>query len=101
MSNPERKGRRNGFKHEELIVRAMLNQCAPIPGSPDDEYDCLAHAILSHLHRGGSREELKPLIRNHAQQHFDAVGPSGALQVLEDKIWSWWSVYRESGSRDV
>jgi len=101
MANADRKHRRDEFKHEEAELRMLLNEWDPIPGSPDDEYDCLVHDLLSHLHRGVTREELAGLIDVHSQHHFGAACSPQELAVAADNVWQWWCKRTEPRKGDA
>jgi len=90
MADADRKRRRDQFKREEGELRMLLNERDPIPGSPDDEYDCLVHDLLSHLHRGVTREDLLGVIGVHSKDHVGAAHSPRGLAMFADSVWQWW-----------
>jgi hypothetical protein len=101
MANADRKQKRDEFRREETALRALLKEWDPIPGSPEDEYDCLVHNLLSHLHRGATREELPKLIDEHSTHHFGTMPSSSEVAVVAAHVWRWWCKNSESGERDA
>ena len=90
MSRPEQKRRRGQFKADEAKVRAMLNEWNLIAGSPDDEYDCLTHCLISHLHRGARRQQIAVVIKRHLSQHMAINAPQKDIDRVAELIWAWW-----------
>ncbi len=79
------------FKKEEHSVRAILNEWDPLQASPPpDEYDCLNHRVLSVLHSGSSRDDLKSMIEREMLDHFGFEAPKKGVEAVTDKLWAWW-----------
>jgi hypothetical protein len=90
MSKPKQKRRRDEFTVEEAKVRALLNEWDPIPGSPDHEYDCLTHSLISALHRGAQHQEIAVLIRRHLSEHMGINEPQEEIDRVAEFISTWW-----------
>ena len=91
MSNSRHRPEIKRFKAEATCVRRILNEWDPIPGSPDDEYDCLVHHILSALHRGSNRLGLIQLIKSEMAVHFCGIeAPDADIEMVAGKISQWW-----------
>jgi hypothetical protein len=90
MSKPEQKRQRHEFKAEEAKVRALLNKWDPIAGSPDDEYDCLTHSVISRLHHGAQHHEIAVLIKRHMSEHIGINTPQEQIDQVVEAIWRWW-----------
>ncbi len=97
MSRQETKARRKEFRGEEQAVRNILNDWEPIGiHTPDDEYDCLVHHILSVLHRNGRLIDVKSTIEEQLRGHFGLTGvPEHEIDQTADRIWSWWLRWKE------
>ncbi len=92
MNRKETTERRAQFKVSEATVRRILNEWAPIGvGTPEDEYDCLVHRILSVLHGHGSILDVQAALQNELSGHFGLSGvPAEEINRATAKIWSWW-----------
>jgi hypothetical protein len=92
MIKTDKKGKLAQFKANEKVVRAILNEWAPIgAGTPEDEYDCLVHRVLSVLDRG-SILDLKATLQEELFEHFGSTGvPQEEFNQVATKIWTWWS----------
>ena len=91
MKRSERKQKRSAFKRCEAGLRAILNDWDFIGGSPEDEYDCLAHRILSVLERqGASIKEIANVINSECVEHFGVDVSSKEVEVISAKIAQWW-----------
>lgn len=71
MKRADRKQQRNTFQRNEAGLRAILNEWDFIGGTPEDEYDCLAHHILSVLKRQ-THQYKHDLIQAHGVQISDS-----------------------------
>lgn len=60
--------------------------------TPDDEYDCLTHHILSVIERGGSMLDVKSTIKEELKDHFGLSGvPAEEINHTARRIWAWWT----------
>jgi hypothetical protein len=91
MSDSTHKKEKNRIKADEIFVRRILTEWDPIPGSPDGEYDCLVHHILSVLHHGVDQADLVSVIKNEMINHFGVEEPDANIARVADKISKWWS----------
>ncbi len=76
MDQGERRERRRLFRSEEQNVRAILKRHDPIPGSPDDELDCL---------------EIETLIVHETRNHFGLDAPSQWVRDVAQEAVNWWN----------
>jgi len=90
MSKKVVKTRRDAFKADEEAVRTILNRWDPIAGSPEDEYDCLVHRILSALHEGANRTELKNHIEHELTHHFGIRTELSEVEGVVKQVSEWW-----------
>ena len=65
-----KKEKKKLIKLEETEITKILNDWDPIPSSPEDEYDCLTHKIISRLHGGASEKDIEILIGGEIINHF-------------------------------
>ena len=92
MDPARRRKKRKQFAAEARSVRDILNEWEPIGFvTPEDEYDCLVHRVLSVLHGGGAKHELAAKIKSELQHHF-GLGPFPVAEISPavDRIWKWW-----------
>jgi hypothetical protein len=61
---------RRDFRCAEKELRALLNDWDPIPGSPDDEYDCLIPQLYAQLRSGASSDEIEVFLAHELKHHF-------------------------------
>jgi hypothetical protein len=47
---------------EQSVIREILTEWAPLPGSPPDEYDCLVGKVWSLLQKACTQAELHSLL---------------------------------------
>jgi len=86
------------FKAEEETVRQILNDWEPIEGSPEDEYDCLVHRLISTLHKGEeTTKSISSLISNELKQHFGVEIPDEEIDTVSKEIIGWW--FSRTGNR--
>lgn len=92
MSKPETKKKRKKFAVEEAAIREIINAWKPIGCStPEDEYDCLVHHLISLLHLGGNRKDIFVKIRYELENHFGITPPSRKeITAVADKIYVCW-----------
>jgi hypothetical protein len=90
MSGSQHKTETKRFKGDENSVRQILNEWNPIPGSPDDEYDCLVHHILSAIHRGSREADLIQIIKSEMVQHFGVEESDRNIATVVEKLSEWW-----------
>jgi len=92
MDKANRKMRRKEFAAEERAVRDILNEWEPIGFStPEDEYDCLVHRVLSVLHGGGTKDELAAKIKFELEHHLGLKPfPAKKISPAVDWVWNWW-----------
>jgi len=93
MNKTEKKSLRKSFKKEENQIRYILNEWDPIPGSPEDEYDCLVHIILSSLHKGSNQKAIEDTIIKELMNHFGIKEESNKICNVSSKIWQWWLMH--------
>jgi len=93
MSKQESKWARKRFRTEEQVIRKILNEWAPIGfGTPDDEYDCLTHHLLSVLHSGGNLFNVRSTIQEDLTEHFGLSRvPKDEINQVANQIWMWWT----------
>ena len=93
MSRSESNDKRKQFRIEERAVLDNLNDWEPIGiTTPDDEYDCQAHHLLSILHTDALQANLKDKIRDEIWNHFDLQDiPETEIETVAHKIWLWWN----------
>jgi hypothetical protein len=85
-----RKARKAWILLEKQIVLDILNTWDPIPGSPDDEYECLADRIVSALHKQVTLTRLAELIQSNMADHF---GIPVSLEEAVHVAAQIWDVY--------
>ena len=51
-------------------IRKHLNEWDPLPGSPDDEYDCLIPQLYAMLSSGVDTAEVERYITDELRNHF-------------------------------
>jgi hypothetical protein len=90
MTNNQAKPRQHEFKSEERVIRDILNKWNPIEGSPEDEYDCLVHHILSGLHRGAKAEGVRLIMTDELANHFGITVSEEELIPVAQDIGDWW-----------
>ncbi len=90
MNRRDKKKRLSQFKTDARELLSLLNEWAPIPGSPADEYECLAHRILGELEGRASVGKLAESIAAELQDHFGVAEPESAVLRVSRKIRAWW-----------
>lgn len=98
MSGGVHKPAKKRFKAEEAALRSILHRWQPIPGAPEDEYDCLVHHLLSHLHahpRSGP-EEIAACISEQMAEHFRSCGSVEGAKAVSRKIHEAWKRFAEN-----
>jgi len=74
-------------------IRNFFNDWDPIPGSPDDEYDCVVDGVVTALHRGASAEELAHLISSKFAEHIGMPVQFVEVVDISERIRAWWNSY--------
>lgn len=90
MTRSDKEWKRRRFKVEEAAVRAIFNEWDPIAESPEDEYDCLVHELISKLHHGATRDELDRHIQAQFREHFGLPQHAETTRAVADQVWNWW-----------
>jgi hypothetical protein len=75
---------------EEIEITKILNEWDPIPSSPEDEYDCLTHQIISKLHNGASEKDIEILIGSEITNHFGIEEEKDTIKEVSNKIIHYW-----------
>lgn len=88
MKSDEKKKLKKKLKGHEKAIRAVLNEWDPIPGSPENEYDCLVHKILTMLYQGVSKNELESMLQSELIDHFGLDASREKVKVLVEKVWT-------------
>jgi hypothetical protein len=92
MSTQKQSKIRQVFKeHEKQLNELFRKYCDPLPGTPDDEYDCLTHQILSYLQNGKKQSDITLLISREFNEHFGISVPSTKIESVTKEILKWWS----------
>jgi len=92
MSTKKQSKNRQAFMdHEKKLNQLFREYCDPLPGTPDDEYDCLTHQILSYLQNGKTQSDIKLLISREFNEHFGITGHSSEIEIVSKEIIKWWS----------
>jgi len=92
MSKPETKKKRKQFAKEEAAIRKIINIWEPIGfTTPEDEYDCLVHHLLSILNSGGNQQEVAAKIEKEIKNHFGlSQFPKKEITAIANKVWTCW-----------
>ncbi len=80
---------RRDFRQAESESRALLNDCDPIPGSPDDEYDCLIPQPYGQLRSGASTDEIEAFLANELKHHFGLDPVPEQDRELPERLVRW------------
>jgi hypothetical protein len=64
----------------------ILNEWDPIPSSPEDEYDCLTHQIISKLHNGASKKDIETIIGSEIINHFGIEEEKEKIKKVSNEI---------------
>jgi hypothetical protein len=75
---------------EEIEITKILNDWDPIPSSPEDEYDCLTHKIISRLHDDASEKDIETLIGGEIIHHFGVEEEKDTIKEVSNKIFRYW-----------
>jgi hypothetical protein len=88
MSAGGNKPAKKRLKAEEAVVRGVLHRWQPIPGAPEDEYDCLVHHLLSVLHSTSkpNSEKLAACISKEMIEHFGISVSSDEASAISGQI---------------
>ena len=92
MSKPETKKRRKQCAKEEFAIRQIINDWKPIGfPTPNDEYDCLVHHLLSVLNSNGNQQDVSEKMKDELKNHFGLRSfPEKEIYAIADKIWACW-----------
>lgn len=77
MADEWKNNQRRDFRRAEAELRALRNEWDPIPGSPDDEYDCLIPQLYAQLRSGASSDQVEAFLAHELKHHF-GLDPSPA-----------------------
>jgi len=90
MSN--NRNRKKVIKLEIKAIRRILNAWDPIAGSPEDEYDCLVHRIISDLHSGIIKpSDIARIIKSELKDHFGISKTDAEIFKVAENISLYWS----------
>jgi len=88
MSKPDTKKKRKQFAKEESMIRKVFLDCEPMSfPTPDDEYDCLVHHLISILHSGGSQQDIAAKIKDKFEHHFGIFISDKEIDSIAQKVW--------------
>lgn len=79
------------IKSEVIEIRKIFNDWDSIVLSPEDEYDCLTHQIISELYRGIFEEEIVLFIKIEMINHFGINAEENRIREVSKKIWHYWN----------
>ncbi len=98
MSKRLNRAAKKRIKVEEAAVREILNRWQPIPGAPEDEYECLVHHLLSHLHADAESgpDKIAGWISEEMQDHFGLDISAKAAVGVSRQIAEQWGKLREN-----
>ncbi len=83
---------RREFKDDMAKLNGLFRQyCDPLPGTPDDEYDCITNQILSHLQARKDQSEIVQLIHQEFSDHLGVSVPSDEIETVVKEILKWWN----------
>jgi hypothetical protein len=88
---PGLKGLVNSWERDlnKIIVNWDL-----IPGSPKDEFDSLAHKLISHLTRGAKKEKIHDVLKSELIVSYGLSPTEMELQQFTIEINDWWNCKR-------
>ena len=82
--------RRRRLRRLAKDVRAVLVAWDPIPGSPDDEYDCLIWPTIARLDAGAEKDGLAEWLHAEIATHFGlASSPTDTGPVAQRLLDAW------------
>jgi hypothetical protein len=90
VSRSSIKSAKRQIRVETFKVREFLNEWAPMPDSPEDEYDCLVERIVSAMHRRINTAALADLIQAEFHAHFGLDVEREAALKTAHRIGAWW-----------
>jgi hypothetical protein len=93
MSKQKTKLRRKRFAKEESEIRKIVYEWQPIGlPTPEDEYDCLVHHVISILHAGGNHDDVAYKIKYELENHFGLYSISMYdINIIAGKIFNCWT----------
>ncbi|NNE68494.1 MAG: hypothetical protein HKN33_18145 [Pyrinomonadaceae bacterium] len=95
MGSDKANERRRRFKRDERELREIVNGWELIPGTPDDEFDCLVHHLLSWLGSEKKEREIVVALSDELESHFGFSRVSKRdTGKMVNSVCEWW------GSRD-
>jgi hypothetical protein len=80
---------RRDFRRAEKDLRALLNEWDPIPGSPDDEYDCLIPQLYAQLRAGASSDQIEAFLTHELKHHFGLDPSPTADREVSTQLARW------------
>ncbi len=72
-------------------VRAVLAEWDPIPGSPDDEYDCLVWPSIKRLDAGGKSADLAEWLSAELREHFGLTSGQAETGPIAQRLLDVWA----------
>ncbi len=77
------KVRRRELRRLEHAVRDVLIAWDPVPGAPDDEYDCLIWPLVRYLDERAGRAEIAAWLQGEVATHYGIdVGHAQIFEVV-------------------
>jgi hypothetical protein len=83
--------RRRRLRRAEADVRAVLVAWDPIPGSPDDEYDCLIWPSIKRLDAGVQRDDLADWLSAELVNHFGLASGRAETRPVAQRLLDVWA----------
>ncbi|MEN6320405.1 MAG: hypothetical protein ABFD82_16840 [Syntrophaceae bacterium] len=98
MSKRKTKLRRKRFAKEESAIRRIIYEWQPIGlPTPEDEYDCLVHHVISILHARGNHDDVAYKIKYELENHFGLRSIStNDINIIAGKIFDRWTELKKS-----
>jgi hypothetical protein len=90
VDQPEAKRRRLLRRHEK-DVRAVLSAWDPIPGSPEDEYDCLISPSIKRLDAGVERDDLVDWLTDEVRGHRGLAASRDETRPVAQRLLDLWA----------
>jgi hypothetical protein len=84
----ERRGR---MRRREKDVRAVFSAWDPIPGSPEDEYDCLIWPSIKRLDAGVEQDDLADWLSDEVRGHFGIAADREETGPLAQRLLDVWA----------
>jgi hypothetical protein len=90
VDRPEAERRRR-LRRQEKEVRAALAAWDPIPGSPEDEYDCLIWPSIKRLDAGAERDDLADWLSDELRDHFGLASSRAETGPVAQRLLDIWA----------